>query len=69
MTNLTQNEQNVVDALRAAHGEDEMDGMKLVYLDNALDLSNRSVVATLGSLEKKGYYMTEDGYAWGWVKT
>lgn len=68
--NLTNNETNVLDKL--VNGYDENDGMrdgwKLLYLDNYIDTSDKTVRGTLGSLAKKGLYEEEDGYAFGWAK-
>lgn len=39
-----------------------------VYIDNVIDTTDKSVRGVLGSLEKKGLYMSSDEYAWGFVK-
>ena len=67
---LTQKEVQVLKALQKLHDEsyDEMPGFSLVYLDNGINTEDKTTRGVLGSLEKKGYYVPEDGYAWGWVK-
>ena len=67
---LTESETKVWEDLKSGYDEgDDRDGWRLVYLDNVINTSDKSVRGVLGSLEKKGLYEREDGYAWGSVKT
>jgi hypothetical protein len=69
MTNLTQNEIETLNLLRREQETGDLgDGFGHVYLDNAVNTKDRSVLGTLASLDKKGYYYQVDGYAWGAVK-
>lgn len=67
-TTLTEKETTVLTALRGEQYEDEVDGFGMVYLDNAINTTDKTVRGVLGSLTKKGLYQEEDGFAWGWVK-
>ena len=73
MAHLTEKEQTVLNALRGIYHESEHRDPETgqvfgnVYLDNGIDTEDRVVIGVLGSLEKKGYYYSVDGYAWGAV--
>jgi hypothetical protein len=75
MTKLTGLEANILEALRSNGEYESSAGWLAVYLDNAyatasrtLRISPHSWAGVLSSLERKGLYKTEDGYAWGYVK-
>lgn len=67
---FTELETKVLESLRNGHDENygDREGWKLLYLDNEINLSDKSVVGALGSLTKKGYYEEEDGFAFGWIR-
>ena len=52
--NLTANENTVLEAMRGGYDESDGDreGWKMIYLDNSIDTTDKSVRATLGSLEQ-----------------
>ncbi len=68
MTNITDKEATVLKALFNEH-EGTLDFGAMVYLDNAIDTTDKTTRGVLGSLEKKGLYAPEDGYAWGIITT
>lgn len=73
LSKLTYLEREVLSNLRSiGHEAEEItpEGVVYghVYLDNGINTACKRTQGVLGSLEKKGYYIKVDGYAWGAVK-
>lgn len=64
---LTENEATALESLRRNREGRQDTGWCTVYLDNAKPAAwtGNQWAAVLGSLERKGLYRVDDGYAWG----